>query len=509
MNTNQLYEGNTFWRFYYNGEYHCDPRITIRNCAESEAFIYMNYICIALSAVAFLAAFGLVYWRVVYRHQKFFEMHGKVPRPRPIESMGLFGILFNLCRMIQCIILVTDVAPWPVFRLILWDLVWQFGISVFSCYFFGVSQTLALSNKVIYNAWVRSEKAIDIFCLITIALPFTLPTIFNIMSGYYATIGDIDNANIYFQVDYYIWGILPFLIGIYILLAGIRLVTLIGEHLLSQSDRRNIAKLKAGAFKVKLTITFGCLTLFFLSSVSFIYAAGHYTVMNDTKFSIALLACMYFAGPVTTIVKVLVVLLNPNIIETVSNWSFSSSDDNKCKGSNIIISQLDESYIDSKHNYQISVTKPSEDTITSNDDFLKSTSPRLKSKEKSSNSPSLQSFSETATINHTQQQQRKYSFDSLPPQPTSPISMNNYLKKYSIVYETNRTSYEQQHTPHDVDQIEVDHMHYNYTTGDIRLPAHYISPDVRKQQQLQEEERRHTMDENRNHPFTRKLSFKK
>lgn len=72
------------------------------------------------------------------------------------------------------------------------------------------------------------------------------------MSGYYATINDIEKADIYFQVDYYIWGVLPFLIGIYVMLAGVRLVTLLNEHLLSQTDRRrNMAKLKAGAFKVK------------------------------------------------------------------------------------------------------------------------------------------------------------------------------------------------------------------------------------------------------------------
>ncbi|CAO3653759.1 unnamed protein product [Cunninghamella echinulata] len=516
MNTNQLYEGDTFWRFYYNGEYHCDPRITIRNCVESEAFIYMNYICIALSAVAFLAVFGLVYWRVVHRHQKFFEMHGRIPRPKPIESGGLFGILFNLCRLIQCIVLVTDVAPWPIFRLILWDLVWQIGISIFACYFFGVSQTLAVTNKVIYNAWIRSEKTIDIFCLITIALPFVLPTIFNIMSGYYATIGDIDKANTYFQVDYYIWGVLPLLVGFYCVLAGIRLVMLLGEHLLSQSDRRrNIAKLKAGALKVKLTVFFGFLILFFLSIISFIYAAGHYTVMNNPHLSIALLACMYFAGPITTIILVLVISLNPKIIESVSHWSFGSTDESKSKGTNLIISQLDASNSDSKHNYQIlSITKPSEDTIHNDDDFLKSTTrPKLKSKEDPFSSSSLQSFSESATIvniqqqqQQQQQQQRKNSYDSLPPQPTSPISMDNYLKSYSNTYELSHTSSFHQHpTSHYLGQIEEDQLHYNYTTGDIRLPTHYISPDDRKQQ---EGERRNTMDENRSHPF-RKLSIKK
>ncbi|CAO3653756.1 unnamed protein product [Cunninghamella echinulata] len=518
MNTNQLYEGNTFWRFYYDGEYHCDPRVDINYCVESEIFLYMNYVCIALSAVAFVSTFGLIYWRVVHRHQKFFEMHGKVPRPRPIESMGLFGTLFNLCRMIQCIVLVTDVAPWPVFRLILWDLVWQFGISVFSCYFFGVSQTLAVSNRVIYNAWIRSEKTIDIFCLITIILPFTLPTIFNIMSGYYATVGDIDKANAYFQVDYFIWGILPFLTGVYVLLAGIRLVTLLGEHLLSQTDRRrNMAKIKAGAFKVKLTIFFGCLTLFFLSIISFIYAAGHYTVMNNTKFSIALLACMYFVGPITTIIIVTVILLNPNLIESVSHWSFGSTDESKSKGSNLIISQLDASNSDSKHNYQIlSITKSSQDTI--HDDYRKSssiplttttttktTSPKLKSKEKTFNPPSLQSFSENATIVNLHQHNP---YDSLPPQPTSPLSMDNYLKKYSNIYELDHTpSYHQQPASHYLNQIEEDRLHYNYTTGDIRLPTHYISPDDRKQQK--DDSGRYTLDENNNYPSTRKLSFKK
>lgn len=104
------------------------------------------YLFFIFSISKIYIVFFVLYWRMAYRQQKIFEMHGKVPRPRPIESMALFALFFNFTRMVQCIILVTDVAPWPIFRLIFWDMVWQFGISVFSCYFFGVSQTLAMVN---------------------------------------------------------------------------------------------------------------------------------------------------------------------------------------------------------------------------------------------------------------------------------------------------------------------------------------------------------------------------
>ncbi|KAI9299362.1 hypothetical protein BJ944DRAFT_53637, partial [Cunninghamella echinulata] len=197
----------------------------------------------------------------------------------------------------------------------------------------------------------------------------------------------------------------------------------------------------------------------------------------------------------------------------VSHWSFGSTDESKSKGSNLIISQLDASNSDSRHNYQIlSITKSSQDTI--HDDYRKSssipltttttTSPKLKSKEKPFNS---QNFSESATTVNIHQHNP---YDSLPPQPTSPISLDNYLKKYSNIYNLNHTpSYHQQSASHYLDQIEEDRLSYNYTTGDIRLPAHYISPDDRKQQ---EDLRRYTLDENNsnnNYPSTRKLSFKK
>lgn len=116
--------------------------------------------------------------------------------------------------------------------------------------------------------------------------------------------------------------------------------------------------------------------------------------------------------------------------------------------------------------------------------------------------------------------------------------MENYLKHYSPninnnSFELNHTNYRQQQqqpsvshyslnqystspTPTSIDHIEEDRLAYNYLTGEIRLPPHYISPEDRKQQQVDDAPRRNTFENNNNnnnysndYPPSRKLSFKK
>jgi hypothetical protein len=104
---------------------------------------------------------------------------------------------------------------------------------------------------VIFKAWVGSTTFFEAVSTATILVPFTVPTIFNIMSGIYATQGNMVLAGKYTSVNYYCWAVFAFVLAILIMFAGLRLVALLNDHLSSQLNRHNnMAKIKTGALKV-------------------------------------------------------------------------------------------------------------------------------------------------------------------------------------------------------------------------------------------------------------------
>lgn len=111
-----------FWRICDDqGVCHCDWRLTIYGC-EEESQLRAMYIALAVVSglvgvfgepfhnfvsrsmtlihiqyISF-AAFMVLYHRVVNLKQQIFDMRTGYPRPKPIESMAVFGTIFNLRR---------------------------------------------------------------------------------------------------------------------------------------------------------------------------------------------------------------------------------------------------------------------------------------------------------------------------------------------------------------------------------------------------------------------------
>lgn len=111
------------------------------------------------------------------------------------------------------------------------------------------------SSKTIYNAWFHSPVRIDILGTTFITLPFISNNICSIAAGIFADRGDDFLASQFTHALYYFWTIYCGSLGFMILVAGIRLLRLLEHHLKMQHDLRiNIAKIKTGAFKVKLSI---------------------------------------------------------------------------------------------------------------------------------------------------------------------------------------------------------------------------------------------------------------
>lgn len=90
---------STFWRVCNDaGVCHCDWRYTIYDCKEEKSAIPV-YIALAIvSGICVIVFIGILYHRIKHKKQKVFQMKKGFPRPRPVESMLMMGLIFSICK---------------------------------------------------------------------------------------------------------------------------------------------------------------------------------------------------------------------------------------------------------------------------------------------------------------------------------------------------------------------------------------------------------------------------
>ncbi|CAO3633889.1 unnamed protein product [Cunninghamella echinulata] len=306
-----------FWRLCDETHCHCDFRMTMTHCLEYDGLYIVNMIDIIWSALATVGALWILFDHVYLKKLPIFDFSGKIPRPKPIEI-----------RIINASILITDIGRNAILRAVLFEIPWQFGMTALSCYFFGVCHTLANSSRHLYNSWVGSQSAVDIVGFVVISLPIIVINIVSIVAGYYAQIGDVDNATKWTEAIYYSWGAFDFIIGSMILISGLRLLRLLKGHLLTQGNlRENIIKIKLGATKVKIIIVIGCACLWGYCVVITLYASSRYYIMLDTPYTIVITSITLFNGPLATCIIEFAIILNIKLLNGISNLSLGSIDE--------------------------------------------------------------------------------------------------------------------------------------------------------------------------------------
>lgn len=143
---------STYWRPCKDGICYCDWRLTITNCYSEDIFRYINIVIIALTASVVIVGkmkgkkrvmiavllisgstgLGLLYHRLVNLKQVVFEYRNNFIRPRAMEAILFFMVFFNirklkgsdpksvlifdLVRLIQAIVVVSDTAQNIIFR---------------------------------------------------------------------------------------------------------------------------------------------------------------------------------------------------------------------------------------------------------------------------------------------------------------------------------------------------------------------------------------------------------
>ncbi|CAO3648412.1 unnamed protein product [Cunninghamella blakesleeana] len=477
-----------FWRVCDDQKCHCDFRLTISHCEESRALLIVNILDIIWSVIATIIACSILYHRLYYLNQQIFDYSGTIPRPKPIESMGLFGIFFNVFRLTHASILISDVAKSAMLRSFLFEFPWQMGIAALTCYLFGVVHTLANSSSVIYMSWVKSQMFVDMAFITIIIIPFLTINPLSITAGHYADQGDLNEAIAWTETIYYLWLIYTFVLGSLVLIAGLRLLSLLKKHLLTKNNghRENTEKMKNGARKVKVIITIGCFCLWTFSIMIAIYATSRHSVMLDPHFSVVLAALALFNGPFATSVIEISLLTEYQIFNGLSNLSFGTMN-----GS----SQLD----DLKDSHQYSITSFSQEVNS-----LESTV-QILGKEKNQMNVSQKSLKQQHLNNHDsynddlnkddqddiEKNKRKNSNGNNKSIDDSfSLSSNQSLVKplsldpiYSYHHHHHTNSYSISHTH--VTNLEQDQLNYNAMTNQLRLPPSHHSSDPHRHHHVQ------------------------
>ncbi|GAA5810522.1 hypothetical protein MFLAVUS_003945 [Mucor flavus] len=274
---------------------------------------------------------AILYDRVIRKKLPIFDYEsslGRYIRPRPIESMILFGIIFNFLRALDAVLLVSDAVSNVIVLALLYELPWQFGLSAFSCYLFGIAHTVSHSSKVIRNNWFRSSIRIDIMCTSLITLPFITNNICVIAASIYAERNQLSKAKFFTDLLYYFWTFYCFTLSIFILFAGARLLKILGLHLKNQSDPESSAvqKIKHGAFKVRMVMLISITSLLIFSVIKCTYGIFRKEILLNGMLNLLVAIFWTFDGTFASTFVILTLLINPKALTQLNISSTDGSD---------------------------------------------------------------------------------------------------------------------------------------------------------------------------------------
>lgn len=321
----------TFWTVCDDrSKCHCDWRTTIEDCVENKTMFYMYMINAILSATITMIGCALLFHRVVNKKLPMFDFKtssdGCFIRPRPIESMLFFGIVFNALRAIDTTLLVTNALPNSILRAFLYELPWQFGLCAFACYLFGIAHTVSHSSKVIKNNWFKSSVKIDVLCTILITSPFITNNVCSLAAAIFAEKGDFQKAKLFTDILYFLWTAYCFILAMWILVAGIRLLNILNTHLRNQEDKSITSnKIINGVFKVKMIMIISVTSLFVFSIIKLLYGLFRVHILLNFGLSIAIASVWTFDGTAASLLVVITLLVNPKALTPLSPSSANGS----------------------------------------------------------------------------------------------------------------------------------------------------------------------------------------
>ncbi|KAI8098042.1 uncharacterized protein B0P05DRAFT_100803 [Gilbertella persicaria] len=309
------YDLETLQKVCLDGVCHCDWRLTIEGCAETHAMTIVYGIHAALCAMNFIIGSGLLFNRVVLKGHTLFDASASKGcfRPKPIDCMLLFLIIFNILRFIVSMVLLTDICPDMISRSFLFEFPWQFEYGGFAVYLIGIAQTLADSHRAIANSWLPSPRLVDIIGGTLFTAPFIINNVFSLSAGILAE-RDLRLAQLFSRLIYIMWFVYCTTLAALVAFAGVRLVAILQEHLqkFNTSGPRYVA-IQTGIFKIRAVVSIISIAVMMFAIFLLIFGILREIIIINYVGSIVLSIIWNFLGAVSSGGVIIAILINPKI----------------------------------------------------------------------------------------------------------------------------------------------------------------------------------------------------
>ncbi|RCH86739.1 hypothetical protein CU098_008081, partial [Rhizopus stolonifer] len=311
----QQHDLETLARVCKDGVCHCDWRLTLQDCVESKPMTIIHGIHIGLSGITVLLGIVLLTYRVVFKGHRLFDINLSKGcfRPKPIDCMLLFIIIFNLLRLISSTVLITDICPDMISRSFLYEFPWQFGFGSFALYLIGIAQTLSDSHRVLANSWLPSPRLVDFIGGSIFLAPFIVNNVMALAAGILAE-RDLHLAQLFTRLLYIMWFVHCSSLAVAVMFAGVRLIGILREHLkkFNTSGPRYIS-VQTGIFKIRAVVTIITICLMMFAVFLLIFGILREIIVVNLVGSVVLGAVWNFLGAVATMGVEIAIIFNPKV----------------------------------------------------------------------------------------------------------------------------------------------------------------------------------------------------
>ncbi|KAI8068656.1 hypothetical protein BC940DRAFT_318629 [Gongronella butleri] len=197
---------------------------------------------------------------------------------------------------------------------VIFDLSWILAFNAYICYVFGVAQTLITSNRVLYDAWFSSPHSVDLACIIANIGPWVFMNLGSIGQGIYASQGNIDMANTFLRIGYYIGVTYVVVLSITVAYFGTKLIRLLKHSTFVRANvHLSTTKVRAGILKVRVTVFIGSICMAAIGIVAATFASIRLPIVTNYGANLFFSGFIVCIGPVASFIIMLAVLFYPHV----------------------------------------------------------------------------------------------------------------------------------------------------------------------------------------------------
>ncbi|KAI9266048.1 hypothetical protein BY458DRAFT_216660 [Sporodiniella umbellata] len=301
---------SSFWHPCYgenDTDCHCDWRMTITDCVERNYIFKLFTICLSWNVVLIIPTLSVLYDRLIVKKRVVFERvpHTMFIRPRPIEALSVWMLLFIVCRVIDFAILLSRIEVNPIFQSVFFDLTWEFGLCATTCYVFGLAHTVSNSSEITKRSKFLSRSKVDIGFTVITLVPFLFNTTCSILSGVYVDCIVLAAMTIYF---------------------GISILKVFEIHFNNRRgssdpsvDNVKNSMLRMNAISIVLTGNY-----LFYAVIKSVYCIGRDEMMKNKTFNVVLCTVWNLVATINVTLVLVALVFSPRLLNPLSFSSNSS-----------------------------------------------------------------------------------------------------------------------------------------------------------------------------------------